>query len=488
MKIRLFLSTLLSLLCGCSHFETLSPKELAKRAALRASLPLLEKFYDSKVPVAPSSRTRFPTVDVLPGASPFSPWAGSESYAPAGSGKLKLKAGDYEFVVLPYCLKASGSSPPAHRYTLARLSGARSQALRDLHARSTSSSQWTHSDIQMVSWKIQSGVPFNKFTPKDQQLVSALIHRHQDQLNHSFLDELREKWNQFSKSTGAFPSYEATERSLLADLGPFGQRLAEMRDAHADLIRLGNDYRNFSERIGISASGEEERSPTPWSQLGNRTFARFVTEGRFLQHGRLQVRVMPEVRSTLSETDSELGEVELDIASLVGDPDAPGIQPLGLSPMVFAGTAGVLALNSTHRSIVAALLLSLIAAQYTDWEAVSSAISKWGKDTSSEIQAIVDRLREMYSREFGAFNPGQYIPPPAIPEAFPDLVPGKPKTVTSAGKKRRRWTSSNGDIYEWDSRHGSLERYDSRGKHKGEYDPKTGKQLKPADGKKSVEP
>jgi len=83
----------------------------------------------------------------------------------------------------------------------------------------------------------------------------------------------------------------------------------------------------------------------------------------------------------------------------------------------------------------------------------------------------------------------QYHPAPKNLPGFPDAKPAKPKTpVQGGGGLRKRWKDSDGDIYEWDSQHGAVERYDNRGKHKGEFDPKTGKQTKPKDKNRKVEP
>jgi len=82
---------------------------------------------------------------------------------------------------------------------------------------------------------------------------------------------------------------------------------------------------------------------------------------------------------------------------------------------------------------------------------------------------------------------GDYTP--STLEAFPDLQRATPKTsVQGGGGKRKRWKDKKGKIYEWDSQHGTVEVYNKRGKHLGEFDPKTGKQLKPADKTRKVEP
>lgn len=89
----------------------------------------------------------------------------------------------------------------------------------------------------------------------------------------------------------------------------------------------------------------------------------------------------------------------------------------------------------------------------------------------------------------GTVSPGVRIPAPNTPKAFPKLERVKPKTaVQGGGALRKRWKDKDGNVYEWDSQHGRLEKYDKRGRHQGEFDPDTGKQTKPADPSRVIEP
>jgi RHS repeat-associated protein len=66
-----------------------------------------------------------------------------------------------------------------------------------------------------------------------------------------------------------------------------------------------------------------------------------------------------------------------------------------------------------------------------------------------------------------------HVPPRTLP-AFPGARRVRPKTG------RYRWEDED-YIYEWDSQHGRVEKYSKKtGKHLGEFDPKTGRQTKPA--------
>ncbi|HRI51090.1 MAG TPA: colicin E3/pyocin S6 family cytotoxin [Pseudomonadota bacterium] len=81
-----------------------------------------------------------------------------------------------------------------------------------------------------------------------------------------------------------------------------------------------------------------------------------------------------------------------------------------------------------------------------------------------------------------------YHSPPKQLDAFPTAQRVQQKTaVQGGGTLRKRWKDVDGTIYEWDSRHGTVEKYTKQGKHIGEFDPKTGVQLKPRDPTRRVE-
>ncbi len=79
-------------------------------------------------------------------------------------------------------------------------------------------------------------------------------------------------------------------------------------------------------------------------------------------------------------------------------------------------------------------------------------------------------------------------PKPHEIEGIPKLKVGKNKTNKKGGGERKRYVDKDKNIYEWDSQHGELEKYNRRGKHQGAFDPKTGKQTKPANPQRRVEP
>ena len=83
---------------------------------------------------------------------------------------------------------------------------------------------------------------------------------------------------------------------------------------------------------------------------------------------------------------------------------------------------------------------------------------------------------------------GNFYPKPNNLDAFPKAKRVPPKTRMNGGRMRARWKDDKDNIYEWDSQHGKVEVYDKRGTHKGEFDPNTGAQTKPADPTRKVTP
>lgn len=99
------------------------------------------------------------------------------------------------------------------------------------------------------------------------------------------------------------------------------------------------------------------------------------------------------------------------------------------------------------------------------------------------------RCTTVYSTPGSGWRPGQRVQPPAALPAFPGAARDRPKTpVQGGGGLRTRWTGPDGRIYEWDGQHGKVEVYDRRGRHRGEFDPDTGAQTKPAKPGRKVEP
>ncbi len=125
-----------AILCGCSSLSVESVVEKqAKRAALRAASPVLEKIFLAEGPIAPASRELYPTTVELP-CEKFSPEKHfKKRISITKEGNLSLSSGDYIIPVMTYCMRSSGSSPDGHRYTLGRLTGKMADVISSLNRR-----------------------------------------------------------------------------------------------------------------------------------------------------------------------------------------------------------------------------------------------------------------------------------------------------------------------------------------------------------------
>ena len=81
----------------------------------------------------------------------------------------------------------------------------------------------------------------------------------------------------------------------------------------------------------------------------------------------------------------------------------------------------------------------------------------------------------------------QPVVPPKFLSGFPEARRAKAKTPRPGGL-RKRWKDRDGTIYEWGYQHSTVEVYDRYGRHVGEFDPETGKQIGDTDPGRSVEP
>ncbi|EOW3101803.1 colicin-like bacteriocin tRNase domain-containing protein [Shigella sonnei] len=124
--------------------------------------------------------------------------------------------------------------------------------------------------------------------------------------------------------------------------------------------------------------------------------------------------------------------------------------------------------------------------------ALSSAMESRKKKEDKKRSAENKLNEEKNKRRKGTKDYGHdYHPAPKTEDikGLGELKEGRPKTPKQGGGgKRARWYGDKGrKIYEWDSQHGELEGYRaSDGQHLGSFDPKTGKQLKGPDPKRSI--
>ncbi|MBY0370428.1 hypothetical protein K2X33_07060 [bacterium] len=335
-------------------------------------------------------------------------------------------------------------------------------------------------------------------SPAVQKTIKALIPEHVAGLGQSVFEQLRARWDEMAKlSGGEVPSFTQASDAFLRSLGDFGEELIATRNAYDLVVRQAATYETFAQRLNTEASKNPGTpSNTPWSQVSDRIYVRFMTRGHYGDIGLLQVRVLPatettaratKLKGTLASTywlpsflfksqtataeEAPGGDcgVPFDPAGLEGDPGAGGVQPLGLAgtmpmPMPFEGPMNPLA--------AAAALAAALGLSQMDPKTVAQAMRDIDAAIAGGASAVAEYLAEWLRTFVGLYKP----PPPTAPGIFGGLerVPAKSPSY------RPRYKDKDGNIYEWDGQHGDLEKYNSRGKkHEGSFDPETGKQTRP---------
>jgi hypothetical protein len=367
------------LVISCSSTQV-AIEDAAKRAALVAARPLLEKIFNAEAPIAPSNRELFPIVQKLPG-KPFEARRYFGNRLNFSNGTVELPPGDYVIPVMSYCMKSSGSSPSAHRYLLGKISGRAAGIIGDLNAKALS--KFDPKDVQVVSWSIQNGVPFDEMSDESKKIIDAVIPEHRKELEKSFFRVFSEKWDGIADKMGLSRFDEVTDQTLGA-LGDLGQEIRAIKEFRRTLRESEGNYDSLRALIslpGVSGTPGTE-SATPWSQLSQNIYARFLTSGHYLDVGELQIRVVVSKRSPQASKNEA---TKIDISSLIADPGTGGIQPLSFS--VLSGILAVEALPaSASPALIAAVIAAVLAEKYVDWDAFSKAVEKFGNSVKDLIQ------------------------------------------------------------------------------------------------------
>lgn len=367
------------LVIGCSSTQ-IAIEDAAKGAALIAARPVLEKIFYAEAPIAPSNRELFPTVQNLLGKS-FEPRRHFGNRLHFSNGTVELPPGDYLIPVMSYCMKSSGSSPTAHRYLLGKLRGPSAGIIQDLHAKALS--KFRPSEIQATSWSIQNGVPFEEMPDESKKIIDTVIPQYRKELEKYSFKDFSEKWDGIAEKMG-LPRFEELTDQTLNNLGEFGQEIRALKEFRRTLRESGGSYESLSSLISLPGISENPgtETTTPWSQISENVYARFLTTGHYLDIGEFQIRVAPSKRSPKALKNEA---TKIDISSLVADPGSGGVQPLSFSAL--SGMLAVEALPaSASPALIAAVIAAILAEKYVDWDAFAKAVEKFGDSTKDLIQ------------------------------------------------------------------------------------------------------
>lgn len=397
----LVLGSMLWVLFSCASVETSNVEEIAKEAGLRALAPIFEKALLAEAPIAPSSRSVYPTVSSLSGKS-FDPTKYFNNPIRMSDGILKLLPGDYVVPVMTYCMKSSGSSPEAHRYLIAKLNGSAADIIRDLNTRALPN--FDAHEIQAVSWNIQNGIPYEEMGDKNKKIIDSVIPEHRGRLGRSSFKTVVEKWNEISTATGVIPRFENATDELLDRLGEVGNDIKALREFRKGIRAHRNDYESLRSLISLPGRSTSlgTETTTPWSQISEKLYVRFLTSGHFLDLGQLQIRVLSDQRAPTARSAKE-SSVSVDIGTLIADPGTGNIQPLSFTPLI--GGIGIPFISAGASPVlIAAALAALLGAKIIDWDAFEKAVAKYGNVAAQQIKTLIDKGNVTLSKEHDALE------------------------------------------------------------------------------------
>lgn len=314
------------------------------------SCSTVDKSLNFQVPLEKVEKSSFPTFGQLPG-SIFKPnFKLRISYDKFGN--LQLAPGDYIIPVMTYCMQSSGSSPDGHIYTLSQMQGRRARMLRDLNMRAPP--LFSHENIQILSWSLQNGLKYQELTKDSQIIVDTVLAEYKTELQESFLEKLEAYWgNLLKKRTDLIPGFNEIY-----------DKISEIRSFRDDLLKVGNDYGYLSQRISISKRQPNAKAEQ-WNQISPNVYARFITDGHFLQLGQIQIRVFQPDRVP----NSDLSTVTVDLLSLLANPNDTNVQPLSFAPVYGFGGVAIIPSLADAPLLALAVVGAILAAEAIDWDA-----------------------------------------------------------------------------------------------------------------------
>jgi hypothetical protein len=255
----------------------------------------LRQFATANAPIAISTQTLFETDRQLPG-KPFDPVLLNLEGANANAA---IPPGDYLIPVQTFCLQQVAASPRGHRYLLGALGGKRTEILQAFNQAAAATQDYNITTLQSISWAIQSGTAYRDMPGEMQTAIDRLIPEHQAALNpqQDFFEKIESIWNKGSNIAG-FPNFE---QFLINNLDDVGKTIVNLRQVRNRVVSSASDWRNISQefRINGGEAGADVLG-TPWSQLSDHVYARFVTDGKANEMGFLMLRIVDQAAAKKS--------------------------------------------------------------------------------------------------------------------------------------------------------------------------------------------
>lgn len=307
----------------------------------------LRPLFADEIPITGSNHEFYDSVVVLPG-EPFAPQLLQLNALPPDS---PIPPGDYEIPAHFYCTKIYSFDGQGNRFPLARLDGQMADVLSALYSRASYDSSISTSDIQMLSWAIQTGMSYNELSDSQQALADRLIPDYRDRMESSFVERLTGIVNNASQISGnRLPGVN----EILDKLGPIGDAAGSLLQAREQILRTNYSYQTLAQQFApqqdaFLEGGTEE---TPWSQTRENVYMRFIAPDGAMDDGTIQIRIVDNSSAQLDPENSPILVANLspeegilspstaditaedlteDITSSVGVPEASGAQAITAS-------------------------------------------------------------------------------------------------------------------------------------------------------------
>lgn len=263
--------------------------------ALAAASKRIAPYVQQQDPINLDWARTYPPFQTLPGA-PFHAGTGRTSLSNidaqldrSTNGVVRLTPGDYEIPIRVYCSRVKAHSPVRvpEVYVLGPLRGAREDVLVALLSKVTAAGL-TYSQVQPLSWAIQTGMRYSQLPPNQRMIFDRLIPQMRSRMSGNFIDNVRDQWNRLG--IVGLPSFD----SSLDRIGALGQTLKVTQQAQNEIVNNANNFDALSASLAppldVSNRGQNYQA-SPWGQVAPNVYMHTPSTGGTGALFTMQVRV-----------------------------------------------------------------------------------------------------------------------------------------------------------------------------------------------------
>ncbi|MCA1994649.1 MAG: hypothetical protein LDL41_21780 [Coleofasciculus sp. S288] len=316
-----------------------------------------------EIPISGSEHEFYKNVANLPGGAFTPQLLPLNSLSP----DTPIPPGDYEIPAHFYCTKIYSFDGRGNRFPLARLDGRMSDVLSALYARASYDSSVSINDVQTLSWAIQSGMSYGELPDSQRALIDRLIPEYRDRMEKSFVDKLTGIVDNVSRISGnRLPGVN----QILNDLGPVGDVASTLLRAREQVLRTNYGYQalaqEFAPQKDVFLDGGTEE--TPWSQVRENVYMRFIAPDGALDDGTVQVRIVGNSSSQL-------------------DPEHPSIMVASLSP--YEGIASNTTSDVTAENLTQDITQSVGVPEASGSQAITASLPPAKSDGKCDLKVVL---------------------------------------------------------------------------------------------------